>query len=255
MSDSEMIVNLHPVVVRLSSSVTLMLGDCRDLLPIECDAVVADPPYGISYSPGGGGGGIRRKDGTRYAKRFTGDDLVLHDDEAYDPAPILAMGKPTCLWGGNHFASRLPDSSGWLIWDKRRGTTRNDFADCEIAWTNQKRVARVLPHLWNGMLKDSERGIPRVHPTQKPVAVMEWCMDELKIPQGAVVLDPYMGSGTTGVACIRTGRKFIGIEKDPTYFEIAKKRIAAELSQGVFDFGGGASAPTHNPPGEPRAAE
>jgi site-specific DNA-methyltransferase (adenine-specific) len=242
--------SMDQVVVRLSSSVTIMLGDCRDMLPIECDAVVADPPYGISYSTGVGGGGIRRKDGSRYEKRFTGDNLVLHDDDPYDPAPIIAMGKQTCLWGGNHFASRLPDSSCWLVWDKRRGTTRNDFADCEIAWTNQKLVARVLPHMWNGMLKDSERGIPRVHPTQKPVAVMAWCMDEMNIPQGATVLDPYMGSGTTGVACIRTGRRFIGMEKDQRCFDVARKRLEDELMQGTFDFSGGASAPTHNTSGK-----
>jgi site-specific DNA-methyltransferase (adenine-specific) len=210
----------------------LICGDCRDYLPIECDAVVTDPPYGISYNPGGGGGGYRRKDGSRYEKTFTGKDLVLHDNEPFDPAHILSMDKPSCLWGGNHYASRLPDSPCWLIWDKRCGTTRNDFADCEIAWTNTKAPARVLRHLWNGMLKDSERGVTRIHPTQKPVAVMAWCMVEMKLPEGATVLDPYMGSGTTGIACIRTNRRFIGIEKDPQHYATALDRIQREMAQG-----------------------
>lgn len=137
------------------------------------------------------------------------------------------------MWGGNHYASRLPDSPGWLIWDKRRGTTENDFADCEMAWTNVDQPARCLPHLWNGMLRDSERGVERVHPTQKPVEVMLWCIRKVA-DSAKTILDPFCGSGTTGVAAVRLGRKFIGIEIEPKYFEIAVRRISEALRQPDF---------------------
>lgn len=205
---------------------TLYLGDCMDVMLTlngSYDAILADPPYGISYIPSGGGGGIKDSNGKRYKKRFTGKDVVIGDDEPFDPKFMLRANVPTIMWGGNHYASRLPDSKAWLVWDKRRGTSTNDFADCEIAWTNLKTPARCLPHLWNGMLKDSERGDVRVHPTQKPVAVMKWCLSFL--PDAKLILDPFMGSGTTGVACAKTGRRFIGIELDEDYFDIACRRI------------------------------
>lgn len=203
----------------------LILGDCREVMPTlgRFDAVVTDPPYGIGYSPMGGGGGIVDANGKRYEKRFTGKDLVIGDDRPFDPSPILDLGIPTIMWGGNHFASRLPDSKAWLVWDKRRGTTVNDFADVEIAWSNLKTPARCLPHLWNGMLRDSERSIPRVHATQKPIVVMEWCLGFL--PDAVTILDPFCGSGTTLVACQRLGRMGTGIEIDPEYFAIACKRV------------------------------
>lgn len=209
-------------------------GDCLEVMPQigKVDAVVTDPPYGISYSPspgGGGGGGIRSASGKRYEKRFPGKDVVIGDNQAFDPLPILALKVPTIMWGGNHFASRLPDQPSWLVWDKRRGTTTNDFADCEIAWSNLGKPARCLPHLWNGMLRDSERGIERVHATQKPIEVMRWCLGFL--PDAKTILDPFMGSGTTGVACVKTGRKFIGIELDPDYFDIACRRVREAYAQ------------------------
>lgn len=213
------------------------IGDCRLILGdstqianrLEIGAILTDPPYGISYSPAAAGGGIRRSDGSRYEKTFTGKDLVIGDAGPFDPGFILAMDLPTIIWGGNHFASRLPDSKAWLIWDKRRGTSTNDFADCEIAWTNLPTPARCLPHMWNGMLRDSERGIQRVHPTQKPIAVMEWCLGFL--PPDAVIGDFYMGSGTTGVACAKQGRKFVGCEIDPGHFETACHRVEEAYRQ------------------------
>jgi DNA modification methylase len=137
------------------------------------------------------------------------------------------------LWGANHYADSLPAKQSWLVWDKRAASHHtNDFADCEMAWSSSGGVARMFRHHWDGMMKASERGESRVHPTQKPVVLMAWCMAAAKVPQGATVLDPFMGSGTTGIACIRSGRKFIGIEKDLRYYEIAKNRIIKELSQG-----------------------
>ena len=203
---------------------TLFLGDCRDILPTlgKVDAVIADPPYGIGFVHSGKGGKLARS--TSF-----GGVAIVGDDVAFDPSPFLSFPK-VVLWGGNHFANSLPSSSGWLIWDKRDGVCSNDQADCEIAWTNFKTPARVIRHLWNGMLKASERGEIRVHPTQKPVAVMEWCLDRAS-NTGDTVLDPFMGSGTTGVACAKNDRKFIGIEIDEGYFDIACDRIRKAYAQ------------------------
>lgn len=213
-----------------------IIGDCRliqgDAVEVtaeisgQFDAICADPPYGISYSRGAGGGGFGGK------KRVTSplDGLkVIGDDQPFDPSHILKEDVPTILWGANHYSSRLPDASRWLVWDKRRGTAVNDFADCEFAWTNLQGPARCLPHMWNGGIRDSEQGIPRVHQTQKAIVVMEWCLGFLK--SDAVVLDGYMGSGTTLVACAKLGRKGIGIELDPDYFDIACKRVEEAYRQ------------------------
>lgn len=149
--------------------------------------------------------------------------IIAGDNQPFDPSLLLACDVPTILWGANHYADKLPTSARWLIWDKRRGTAVNDFADCEMAWTNLPGPARVLPHMWNGGLRDSERGVPRVHKTQKAIAVMEWCIGF--IPEGLTILEPFMGSGTTLVACQRLGRAGIGIEIDPYYFDASCRRV------------------------------
>lgn len=194
----------------------LILGDCLEVMPMlgKVDAVVTDPPYGIGYVHSGGGG--------KLAKSCSfGGVKIEGDDKPFDPSPFLNF-ETVVLFGANHFADKLPSSSNWLIWDKRDGICQNDQADCEIAWTNKKGPARIIRHLWNGMLKDSERGLSRVHPTQKPIVVMEWVIKQVGSPDN--ILDPFMGSGTTGVACVKLGRKFIGIELDEKYFDIACRR-------------------------------
>lgn len=195
---------------------TLYLGDCLTVLPdIRADAVITDPPYGISYSHGVGGGKLARS--TQFDHH-----PVAGDDKPFDPSPWLAFDK-VALFGANHYASRLPDSAFWLVWDKRDGVCSNDQADCEMAWVKGKGNARIIRHLWNGMLKDSEKGVQRVHPTQKPVAVMSWAIAQ--VGASGTILDPYMGSGTTGVAALQLGHKFVGVEIEPKYFEIACQRI------------------------------
>jgi len=182
---------------------TLILGDCLQVMPTlgRFDAVVTDSPYGIGFSHGGGGGKLARS--TRL------DHMpIIGDEKPFDPAPLLALGIPAILWGGNHFADRLPASQSWLTWDKRCADYSNDQADCEMAWTNLGFPARMFRHVWNGMLRGSESKTPRVHPTQKPVALMEWCLGFL--PDAKTILDPFMGSGTTLVACQRMGREARG---------------------------------------------
>lgn len=230
---------------QLSEGVILYCGDCREILPTLGGgmAVVSDPPYGIAFAHGGNDkSGIGKG---AYATKFA-KVAIEGDAGPFDPTPMLAAGDEFILWGGNHFADRLPASACWLIWDKRAASQHsNDFADCEIAWTSGRSVARIFRHQWDGMMKASERGIQRVHPTQKPVALMEWCLRRTT-PEKAV-LDPYMGSGTTGVACVRLGRRFVGIEINPGFFDVACRRIGDELKQGRL-FAGAEEAVVPEPP-------
>ena len=196
---------------------TLYLGDCREVLPTlgPVDAVVTDPPYGI--------GEAKNKNKSR-GKLAKAKDYGY---KAWDNRPVdmelvhevIAKGKYAIVFGGNYYL--MPPSSCWLVWDKENGAS--DFADCELAWTNMPRAVRRIKYLWNGMLRANKE--PRGHhPTQKPVGVMAWCIKLLPSPS-TVILDPFMGSGTTGVAALQLGRKFIGIELDPEYFDIACRRM------------------------------
>jgi site-specific DNA-methyltransferase (adenine-specific) len=198
-------------------------GDCLEVLPklSGIDAVVTDPPYGIGYDASHD----KYKNGIARSK-------CDWDVKPFDPVPVLALAKPTVMWGGNCFASKLPDHPGWLAWIKTvRDGAEIRQADMELAWTNCVTRSQTIRHLWIGAYRDSESGIPNVHPTQKPIRVMQFSIDAAKVEVGATVLDPYMGSGTTGIACLRTNRKFIGIEIDQAYFQIAKDRIQREVDQ------------------------
>jgi hypothetical protein len=201
----------------------LILGDCLEVIGgLSFDAICCDPPYGIAFSHGGGGGKLARSTVLDHRP-------IIGDDAPFDPEPLVKLGVPSILWGGNHFANRLPPSQAWLTWDKRCADYSNDQADCEMAWTNIGFPARMFRHVWNGMLRGPESKTPRVHPTQKPVALMEWCLGFL--PDARTILDPFMGSGTTLVACQRLGRQGIGIEIDPDYFDIACKRVEEAARQ------------------------
>jgi len=202
---------------------TLYLGDCRDVLPQlkSFDALVTDPPYGIGEARG------------KNVSRSSAAIARNYGDAAWDDAPAAddvidlcrSMARWQVIFGGNFYA--LPPSSCWLVWDKKNGA--NDFADCELAWTNIPKAVRRLEWLWHGMIRRGQeaRGF---HPTQKPVGVMEWCIGH--IPAGCrTILDPFMGSGTTGVACVKMGRVFTGIEINETYFDAACSRIAAAYAQ------------------------
>ena len=201
---------------------TLYLGDCLEILPTlgKVDAVVTDPPYGIGYRHG-------EYRGNKAGPIVGANERIVGDDSPFDPDPLLRFPFKI-LWGGNIYRDRLP-AGGWLIWDKRDGMGSNDQADAEIAWTDAIHTVRLYHHLWNGMLRATERTGSRVHPTQKPVALMEWCLGF--VPDAQIILDSYMGSGTTGVACANLGRKFIGIEIEEKYFDIACRRIADAYKQ------------------------
>jgi site-specific DNA-methyltransferase (adenine-specific)/modification methylase len=207
-----------PVII---GNATLYHGDALELcglLPKDA-AIITDPPYGIAFSHHGQA--VRGIGGGKYKTAFAGIK-VIGDDRPFDPVSWLAF-PVIILWGASHFASRLPDVDKWLIWDKREAESTLSFADCEIAWTNLPGQARIFRHYWNGMLKASERGEPRVHSTQKPIALMRWCIEQANIPR--LIADPYMGSGTTGVAAMQAGIDFIGVEIHKPYFDIACERI------------------------------
>ena len=211
---------------------TLYLGD-SEIIRADLSRegiLVSDPPYGISYkSPSGKGKTIR------------GDYAIIKgDDKPFDPTPWLDWPQ-VVLFGANHFANMLPPSAKWLVWDKRAGMSPNNNSDCELAWVKEGGSARLITHLWNGMLKASEREDLRVHPTQKPIVVMEWVINQ--VASGLeMVTDPFMGSGTTGVACVRQGRPFVGVEMDEGYFEVACSRIRKAVSQPDL-WGGASNAP------------
>lgn len=218
---------------------TLYLGDCREVLPLLPNdaAIVSDPPYGIGYKHSGGGGKNHAglNGGKPRSCAFHEEHhRVIGDDTTFDPSPWLKW-QVVLLWGANHFADRLPARKSWLVWDKHLQETGLSFAECEFAWTTANLNAKIFRHLWQGALKAGvENATSRVHPTQKPVALMEWCIKQAGMP--ATVCDPYMGSGTTGVAAVNMGLHFIGIDIDPGYFEIACKRIEdAQRQASIFD--------------------
>lgn len=187
--------------------ITIYHGNCREILPSLCkiDLVSTDPPYGIGES---------NERALSRGKLAKPRDYGTFDWDKQKISPELFQmvknaGFYACIWGGNYY--QVDPSSCWLVWDKRNGT--NDFADCELAWTNYPSAVRMKSHLWNGMIrKDSEI---LFHPTQKPVAIM--------------IIDPFMGSGTTLRAAKDLGRSAIGIEIEEKYCEIAVKRLAQEV--------------------------
>lgn len=186
----------------------LILGDCLKVMPLlgRFDAVVTDPPYGIGIA----NNPVRQK----------------HEKKDWDAIPVgdkhisamLSISDEQIIWGGNYF--NLPPSRGFLIWDKKQPENFS-LAMCELAWWSKDHNAKVF--------SKSVLGYDKSHPTQKPVQLMEWCIGYIKAAQ--TILDPFMGSGTTLVACQRLGRNGIGIELDPDYFDIACRRVEEATRQ------------------------
>lgn len=191
----------------------LICGDClevmRDFMNGSICAIITDPPYGI---------GINKSHRLSTSRGFSGQ--TWDDKRSTEEITFIRdnfMDLPIAVWGGNYYADILPVSRGWLVWDKVNDG--RDFGEAELAWTNKDDVIRMyekFPVKMDG---------GKVHPTQKPIELMVWTMEYLKIPSGAVVFDPFGGSMSTGVACLQTGRKFIGIERERQYFDIGVSRM------------------------------
>ena len=206
---------------------TLYHGDClevmKELEAESIDLVLTDPPYGIKRDKGFEGfGGFGKKIARR---QFEGDWDNDRPSKEYFEA-ILKIGKLSMIFGGNFFADILPQSKHWLVWDKLN--TMPTFGDCELIWTNSKRnsVKKYILE-WNGLLGKEET---REHPTQKPIKLLYMILRDYS-KDTDLILDPFLGSGTTAVACERLGRKWIGIEISKEYCDIAVKRIEAERAQ------------------------
>lgn len=226
-----------------SADVTLYLGDMRDVLPAlgHFDAVLTDPPYGIdiaAHSTVGATGknGNGHTLGYRTVKQYGVSDWDKVGLTREQWALIKKAAPLWIVWGGNHLSDVLGSSAGVLIWDKKCQNGWDDtFSEMEIAWTNAMSRAKGFRHLWAGAIRASEHAANvRQHPAQKPIALMEWCLGYL--PDAKTILDPFLGSGGSGVACANTGRSFVGIEIDPTYFDIACRRISDALSRPRLPF-------------------
>lgn len=196
---------------------TLYLGDCREIAPTldRPAAVITDPPYGL---------GDMWKDRKNTEWRLAQEVAVL----GWDKIPVdnidvlLRITEIAVIWGGNYY--EMPPSRCWLVWDKIQ---KFSGADAELAWTTIDGPVRVFRYARGELAVEGKE-----HPTQKPVPLMRWCIEQAKVPTGGTILDPYMGSGSTGVAAVQMRHPFIGIEMEQRYFDIACRRIEEAQRQG-----------------------
>ena len=204
-----------------SHGITIFHGDCHEIaptIPEEIGAVISDPPYGIGHFKGPSGAAVK---GRKSLRRNT---HALHgDDRPFDPSPWLAYPN-VILWGANHYAQRLPPGR-WLVWDKLDGVRSFDsFSDVEIAWHKKTGANRIFHYLWKGVCQAGEKGERRSHPTQKPIALMEWCIEQAGEVK-PVILDPFCGSGSTLIAARKKSLRAVGIEIEERYCEAAAIRL------------------------------
>ena len=215
------------------AGIAIYHGDCREILPqLEpVDLVLTDPQYGMDTNVDNTR--FRPKSRDKWWRNSVNRNHlqtrmpVYGDDKPFDPTHLLQFPK-LITWGANHYSSRLPDSGGWFVWDKRKGIEDANWplSEAELAWTNVCNGVRMFRHRWFGIVRESDQG-QHYHPTQKPVALMSWCIQ--RVADSNLILDPYMGSGTTLRAAKDLGRKAIGIEIEEKYCEIAARRMSQEV--------------------------
>ncbi|QEH97260.1 site-specific DNA-methyltransferase [Gluconobacter thailandicus] len=225
---------------------TLCLGKWQDVpnLPRPA-AIITDPPYGQKLKTNSGVRSPRPRPGRSgilKPRAIPYPEGIIGDDKPFDPSSILCLSDIVLLWGAHKFADRLPQGQ-FLCWDKIPTGTRRDQGDGEAAWINAPgRPMRIFRHLWNGIctgagyetkneFSHNTSAQRRVHPTQKPVDLMAWCIEQARVPSGGLILDPYMGGGSTGIAAVRAGHPFIGVECEPQYFDAACRRIEKAQTQ------------------------
>jgi DNA modification methylase len=214
--------------------ITIYHGDCRVILPLlgTFDLVLTDPPYGVALDTRNKTRqrGTIGRPGAQRIWTSRDHDFVHGDDEPFDPAPLLQLAPRHILWGANNYASKLPDSPCWLAWDRKcERASDSNITDCELAAVlgHRFKTVRLFRHMWAGFQRDSEVGERILHPTQKPVALMAWCLSFF--PDVRTVIDPYMGSGPIARACKDAGKRYVGIEFKEHYCRKAVKRLAQEV--------------------------
>lgn len=200
------------------------------LVPVdEVKLVHADPVYGNGRDtrPGQRGGRVRQntarthRRGSAETGKVRSYPALTGNDEPFDPAPLLALDRPLVTWGANHYASRLPDATGWIVWDKRDGTVPDDGSDAELAWTNLGGALRTFRHAWRGLARASETGTPHLGPTQKPVALSVYVGERGKMGPGDLLLVPYLGTGPDLTAAHKLGWRVIACDVDRHWCEVA----------------------------------
>lgn len=201
------------------NNIDLRCGDCLELMKSipdkSIDLIITDPPYGKKADKGTNGFGCAKN------RRYKGGwDNKRPPKEAFEE--MFRIAKNVIIFGGNYFADMLPPSNCWIFWDKKGDIAfQNPFADGELIYTTFKKPVKRIVFKQQGFITDSKD--ERYHPTQKPSELVQELI-ELFTKPGDLICDPYAGGGTVGVACINTGRRFIGIELDQGFFEIATKR-------------------------------
>ena len=234
---------IKPYWQSADGAITVYHAPCEEMiasvLPVgEVALVHADPPYGVAEQTN------RATKGRAILAPCNDFPAVVGDDRPFDPAFLLALNRPTVLWGANHYSDRVPGSPSWLIWDKRDGMSSNDNADCELAWSNLVGPARLFRHRWNGMIKASEGDCRRVHPTQKPIALSAYVFGRAKLKRGDLVFVPYLGSGPDLPAAQAMGLRVIACDVERWCCDTAIGRLgaitterAAEPCGPLFTFG------------------
>lgn len=201
--------------------VKLFQGDCIEMIKAipdkSIDLILTDPPYGKKADKGTNGFGSAKN------RRYSGGwDNTRPSAEVF--AEMFRIAKNVVIFGGNYFADMLPPSNCWIVWDKKGNVPfQNPFADCELIYTTFKKPIKKIVFKQQGFITDSKD--KRCHPTQKPSELVQMIIESFTKP-GDLICDPFMGSGTTGIACINTGRRFIGMELDVGYYSVAEERLA-----------------------------
>ena len=199
------------------------------------DLAICDPPYGGVTQ----GGYMTNQMGGGVAKNRNDYHLSLWQCEKPGKAyfdELQRVSKNQIIWGGNYYASMLPDSQCWIVWDKEKPEGVS-FADCELAWTSFNLASRIFKFAWNGMIQgDMKHKQQKIHPTEKPIRLYEWLLDKYARP-GDIILDTYVGSASSLIACHNKGFSYVGFEIDPVYYKAAKERLDQETAQmSIFDF-------------------
>lgn len=214
--------------------VTILQNNCQQAINtlLAADIVLTDPPYGIGYKVN------ERKLANRAGLKATPNTIttprasVVGDNTPFDPT-IWLQAKKVALFGANYFYPQLPIGGRWIVWDKRRDSAPDDHSDCEFIWTNVPGADRIHRQKWRGVIREGEENCSnskKLHPNQKPVALLSFILQQLNAQPGMTIADPYMGCGSTGVAAVRLGCHFIGCEIDPGFFAIAQTRLKNETA-------------------------